>query len=41
MPEFPYSPITDINIRAPGVYKLLSELVPYEAPGPDTISGHF
>ena len=41
MPEFPYPPITDINITAHVVYKLLSKLVPYEAPGPDTISGHF
>ena len=26
MPESPYPPITDINITAPGVYKLLSKL---------------
>ena len=42
MPESPYPPITNINITAPGVYKLLSEIDPHydKAPGPDTISGY-
>ena len=28
-------------VRAPGVYKLFSEIDPHKAPGPDTISGYF
>ena len=41
MPESPYPPITDINITTPGVYKLLSEIDPHKAPGPDTLPGYF
>ena len=41
MPESPYPPITDINITTPGVYKLLSEIDPHKAPGPDTLRGYF
>ena len=41
MPDSPYPSITTINITAPGVYKLLSELDPYKASGPDVISGYF
>ena len=36
-----YYRITNINITAPGVYKLLSEIDPHKAPGPDTISRYF
>ena len=39
MLESPYRPITDINIMAPGAYKLLLEIDPHKAPGPDTLSG--
>ena len=41
MPESPYPLIADINITAPGVYKLLSELDPYNASSPDNISRYF
>ena len=41
IPESPHPLIADINITAPGVCKLLSELDPYRASGPDTISRYF
>ena len=41
MPESPYSPIIDINVTTPGVYKLLLEIDPHKAPGTDTLPGYF